>query len=196
MYFSGSFFHQSHHTSNSIFSTAGNHNVGKDSVQATQDPGFPFWSQIPIQQLVDPWTLLSWDLQRILQKWKKEKIVGSQKKMLSVDQHRQVQALSIGRRQVVSNESNIWLFSSTSTLFDSILWQDILQQAKTKLIFNLSNTERLSHHLEEIWIFIPYLIFTILSLTLVSSDGPISSTNFLLRLWFPLSLPKSSPLLS
>lgn len=129
-------------------------------------------------------------------KMKKKKIVGSQKKMLSIDQHRQVQALSIGRRQVVSNELNIWLFFSPSTLFDSILRQDILHQAKTKLIFILSNTARLSHHLEEMWIFIPYLIFTILSLTLVSSDDPISSTNFLLRLWFPLSLPKSSPLLS
>lgn len=69
--------------------------------------------------------------------------------MLSVDQHRQVQALSIGRRQVVSNELNIWLFFSPSTLFDSILRQDILHQAKTKLIFILSNTARLSHHLEE-----------------------------------------------
>lgn len=42
MYFSWSFCQQSHHTSNSKFSVAGNHNVGKDSVHVTQKPGFPF----------------------------------------------------------------------------------------------------------------------------------------------------------
>lgn len=54
----------------------------------------------------------------------------------------------------------------------------------------------MSRHPEETWIFIPYLIFNILPLTLGNNDAPISSTNFLLKLWFPFSLTKSSPLLS
>ena len=99
---------------------------------------------------------------------KKKKKVVRQKKTLLVNnpiKHR----LCIEERQVVSNGLTIWHpYTPPPNCHIHYLisfWAKSIRnkgQVKTKFIFNLSGTEGLSCYLEEMLIFIPYLIFIIL----------------------------------